>query len=274
MIDESVGVDDTSRVRGDPQARYANIRRLHIHRHLRDDGRAALSVLVPRESQAAIARQATARLEHRVQDRQGTCVVTEMATPEVCGIGTGREREFVHERLDGEHVALGSQATQRGCPHRGVRDEVLGHLLVRKRIDRQGVAVNAHFGTQRRSCRRRLERFGQQASREQVHTLCAGRWTGNVGEAVDVVRPRGDTTRFVQRGAHRHVHRRSQGLEAVLVFPRPFQQDTVARRGSGDEHRIQRGIVGTVVAVASRAGDVANLDTSRVDAQHASDDVP
>ena len=92
-------------------------------------------------------------------------------------------------------------------------------------------------------------------------------------ETVDVVRPRGDAALRVQARAHLDMHRGPQGLEAVLVLPRPLQQYAATRHGPGDQCRVQRGIVGTVVAIAACPRHVPDLDRIRIDGEHSRDDM-
>jgi len=47
------------------------------------------------------------------------------------------------------------------------------------------------------------------------------------------------------------MHGRSQGFEAVFILPRPLHQYAVTRQLPGDQCRVQRGIVGPVVAIAA-----------------------
>ena len=58
-------------------------------------------------------------------------------------IGAGRQRQLVHERFQREYIRIRTERAQRRHADRHVRQQVVDDFLLRKHVERHGVAVAA-----------------------------------------------------------------------------------------------------------------------------------
>ncbi len=83
--------------------------------------------------------------------------------------------------------------------------------------------------------------------------------------APDLVRPADDVPLGIEAARELHRHRRSVRLPLELVVAHPLQLDRVAARRARDQRRIERHVVGAVVAVAAGAFGVDAVDVRGID---------
>src|SRR5262249_48530384 len=86
------------------------------------------------------ARRPVGCLGHRL-DHRPLAWIFRMREAEFDRVDGGRGRELVHEGFDREHVGIGSKRTQRRSPDWIVYDQVMGDLVPRQVVARNGVAV-------------------------------------------------------------------------------------------------------------------------------------
>ena len=175
-------------------------------------------------------------------------------------IGIGRKREFVDEELDREHVGVGAERAQRRHPDRHRLDEVMHHALARKLVERDGVAVAAARRLRQDVRRRRLLRLGEIPARQQIVAAGLAR-PRRVGVGPDVVVPIGDAAVGSERSLGLHHHGGAERLPAELVAAHPLHPHRpAAGRGAREQRRVERDVVGAVVAVAAGAFGVDAVD--------------
>ena len=177
-------------------------------------------------------------------------------------IGSGGERQLVHEGLSCEHVGVGAQCPQRGHPDRHVLDEMVHDLLVRKLVERDRIAVAAAGRLRRRGRRTHRLRLGQIPGGE--HVRARGRLRPRrMRVAPHVVVPVDDAAFGIERGLRLHRHRGTERLPGELVVAHPLQPHRFARHRAREQRGVERDVVGAVVAVAAGAFGVDAADLRR-----------
>ena len=172
-------------------------------------------------------------------------------------------RQFVHERLDCEHVGECAQGAQRGHPHRRRGHEVGGDGDLREVVERFRVALRTGGEAAAVARRGRGERGGAVPGGKQGGVPGRAARPGAVRVAAHLVPPAQDSTVGVQFGAAGNDHRGSKRLPAVLVRARPLDQHWPLRHRHGEQGGVQRDVVGAVVAVAAGPVDVDHPDARR-----------
>ena len=82
------------------------------------------------------------------------------------------------------------------------------------------------------------------------------------------MRPVGNVALRVERSTHFHHHRRAVRLPRKFVFTHPLHSHRPARHGARQQYRVERHIVGAVVAIAARAFGMDHDDIFGRDIQH------
>ena len=137
---------------------------------------------------------------------------------------------------------------------------VVQHLEVGHGVARHRVAVGPAAGGQRR--------VDGQGQGRGLRTLAGGQQGGRAGAAgtgaVPVgpqrMPPVGDLPGGVHPGLQPHQLRGAQGAVGQLVFTRPQHAHRPAGAVQRHQHRVQRHVVGAVVAVAAGTFDVVKCD--------------
>ena len=271
LIDQAVMVHNPSGVGCDPHPfdRDGRVVRNGGFDHGRDT---ALLILVARDSHAARAVRAAGQVEDGVEHPHGARVVGQMTTPNLRWIDTRRERQFVHEGLDGEDVHLRPETAQRGGSQRRVRHRMADHPRLRKPVEGFGVAVHPGCRDRPGEGETGLEWLRQVPGSQQVHPRVCGGRPPAVGKAPDVVAPIQYATRCADIRCQVDAHRRTVGFERMFILAPPLQDDLASGQSSRNEGRIQCGIVGAVVPIASRTVDVSDGDVFGRHGKHAGDD--
>ena len=163
--------------------------------------------------------------------------------------------------FDREHVGVGAERAQRRDPDRHLRDEVVHDPLVREVVERDGVAVAA-AGRLRDAARRR------RASAARPDTRPPARWCRRslCGRIEWVLLHNSYCQSAIWPSAS------SDGLDAASTIAAPYGSQAnsssrihcsrTGRPGSGarQQRRVERDVVGAVVAVAARALGVDAAD--------------
>ena len=193
-------------------------------------------------------------LDHRPGAR-----VLHVRKPERDRVGAGRERQFVHEGFRREHVGVGAERAQRGHADRHLLDEMVHDPLVREIVERDRVAVAAAGRLRRRGRRPHLLRLGEIPGGEQVR-------------AVGRLRARGVANCSTRRSSSRRcgLRRRARPWPASPSPARRAPRRTRRRASTApapacpararEQRRVERDVVGAVVAVAARAFDMDAAD--------------
>jgi hypothetical protein len=92
-----------------------------------------------------------------------------------------------------------------------------------------------------------------------------------VGVAEQLVLPGADAAVAVDAGVEADRHGRAERLPCVLVGAIPDQRDRRTGPRHGDDGGVERGVVGAVVPVATRALDVLHDDVLGADRQDVGD---
>ncbi len=172
----------------------------------------------------------------------------------------GLLRQLVDRQLDGEDIGRRPEPAQRRGAHRRLGDEMMRNPLRRKGVKRLAVAGPRARRTDRLDRRRRWRRIWQRLGGEQI--AAAARAVG-VLAAPDFGSPVRRSPILVERRLHAHHHRRADRLEAELLVAPPAHPDRLPRRAEGDDRGVGRGIVGAVMAVATRPLRVPDDDRRR-----------
>src|SRR5882672_8173611 len=146
--------------------------------------------------------------------------VVQMTEPEFDGIDLCERRQFVHERLDGENVAVGAERAERGTPQWTLWQEMMRNPAIANFVDRHRIAVSAAV---RPRCVVRWPRImglRQALRREQLHTG-AEAGARKVRRAPDRVPPFDDCSGLVERALELHPHGRAERGPAQFVGARP-----------------------------------------------------
>ena len=98
-----------------------------------------------------------------------------------------------------------------------------------------------------------LDRNGEVPCGEQVYSRRRIAGAHAVRVAPHIVLPVDDVAGGIQSGGQPHRHRRAVGLPGELVVAHPLQLDGPFPGGARDQRRVERDIVGAVLAVAARA---------------------
>ena len=144
---DAVRVDDLAGIGGRDGADDARAPALALHLDLDREGAITGRILVTREGEAAPAavRQLDPRLPAEalggeVDDVAGARI-GEMAQAKFDRVGAGGCRQLVHEALEREDVEISAERPERRDAQRHVLDEVPDDALLRKSVERHGVAV-------------------------------------------------------------------------------------------------------------------------------------
>ncbi len=183
--------------------------------------------------------------------------ILQVAQAELHRIGARRLGELVHERLDAEDVAERAERAQRRAMHRRFAHVVVHHQAIRKVVAGDGIALSAARGQRGIGCRRALEWLRQLAGGDQ-HRLAGTSGAVRVAVAPEIVAPGDDRAARVELRLERDDHRRAVRLPGELVLARPLQADRLSAGKARQQRRIERHVVGAVVAVAARALGMAH----------------
>ena len=181
------------------------------------------------------------------------------ASRNATGSAPAGARQLVHEGLRREHVGVGAERAQRRHAHRHVLDEVMHDLLVRE-TRRAG----SRCGRRRRPAA--AARSAAPAAAARPGTRRRARWRRVVAAAASmrvaphVVVPVDDAAFGVERGLRLHRHRGAVRLPGELVVAHPLHPHRLARHRARQQRRVERDVVGAVVAVAAGAFDVDAAD--------------
>ena len=168
------------------------------------------------------------------------------------GSAPAAEREFVHERFDRKHVGVRAESAQRRRSQRTVFDESFDDARLRESVQRPRVAMDADLRPEPRRRRHTRQRLLEMPRGDEFRTFMKRHRSTDVREAPHVVRPRLYTAaRSVEVRFEVDAHRGSIRLPLMLLLPRPFQQHRAARHRACAQRRVQRHVVGAVVAVCT-----------------------
>ena len=188
-----------------------------------------------------------------------------MSKPELDRVRASRNRQLVHEALDRKHIVIGAERAHRRYPKRHLRNEVMHHMGVGECVDRDRIAIAAAFRQWNRLRRRHREGLGHMLGRQ--HAAGAAR-PHRMGIAPDLEVPVRDLAVLVERGLQLRHHGRAVRLPGMFLLARPLHAHGHAGHRVRDQRRIRRGIVGAVMAIATGALDMDQVDTRRRHLQH------
>ena len=143
-------------------------------------------------------------------------------------------------------------------------------LLVREIVERNGVAVAA-AGRLRHAFRRAVRAAARPCTRP-ASTLVPSVLSGRIEWVLlhNFVLPVGDVPVGVERCLDAHRHRRAIGLPGEFVVAHPLQPHRLVGHRARQQRRVQRDVVGAVLAVAAGAfhmdaADVLGRHLQRLD---------
>ena len=275
LIDHAVRIDDLADIDCSDRARHMRIRfqrKIDHHRHI------AVAILVLREGKAAAAGAVALRAGFPAGflggdfDHGARARVFQVAQAEFNRVAVRRRGEFVHERFDREHIADGAEPAQGRRAKRLHFDTMRHHALVRQRVNHRRIARHAAAARHRRiglraSRHRLFEIPSRQQRRHRRRRLDRYRPLA-VAVAPDLDRPVDDIAGVVEGGMHVGGHRRAVGFPRELVVAHPLHLHRAAAGRARQQHRVERDVVGAVVAVTARAFAVMDDDFFKVHLQH------
>ena len=193
----------------------------------------------------------------------GARVASRWASRKASGSSTGRRGQLVHERLDREHVEVRAERPQRRGAQRRLGQAVAGDAPRADVVDRRArcgrpAAGGRRAGRPAAAATARRGRAGGPAA-----PACAGEPGRGCGPGPARRRSSRRCRPLVEP---RRTSRSSPEPTAPsqLVGAGPAQQHRAARDRAGEQHRVEGGVVGAVVAVAAGVLDVLDHDVARV----------
>ena len=177
-------------------------------------------------------------------------------------------RELVEEGLDRKYVGEGAERAQRRGPQRHREETVARDLEGGKVVERDGVAVGAAAGRERRVRRDEAREGFFELARGKERRAIVAAGPRDMAVAPDRVAPADDLAGAVEIGLDLDRHRGAEGRAGKLVGARPLHAHRPALRRAGEEHGVERDVVGAVVAVAAGALDMLDDDPLRRQRQH------
>ena len=199
-------------------------------------------------------------------------LVADVAEPERDGIGPRRRRELVDEALVGERVLDPRRRAERAGEerrvdrlrdHAGVRDET---LLLQQVTGNRVRVVRAERRERRRARPGRREREPDQGAGRQVRRADVA-WAAATRGLEALVVPGDQVAVGVEAALDLHHHRRPVVLPDVLVAAHPLHAHRCTDR-LRHQHRVDRGGVGAVEAVAAGALLVDHVHLLVLEAEH------
>ena len=264
---EAGAIDDLPGIGGDRAALQPDLGGIR-DRDLDGHGRVGGDVLVAGERDPAPAplRAVRARrveaLGRRLDDRPGARV-GQMAQAEFDGVDARLLGELVHEGLDGEDVGIGAERAERRHPERHAAHQMLDQPLARQVVERVEISVDADMRPHRRTHHRRGQRIGKETRRKQARRadfVGSRARPHHEGVAEALMRPGDDLSAGIHARPQIHRHTGPVGLPGMLFLARPFEQHRRAGDRAGHDRRVESGIVGAVVAVATGSRGVDDTD--------------
>ena len=180
---------------------------------------------------------------------------------------SGSLGEFIHERFERKDVRHRAETAQSGRAPRRLRHEVMDDSFRCNVVEWFTVARGAAAGSLRDVDRRwNGRRIRQSLCSEQIG---AATWPTLMGAAPDFGRPIDGVTCVIHLGADLHHHRRADRFEGELLLPSPAHADRPARHPQRNHRGVGCGVVGAVMAVASRPLDMLNRDRRGIELERA-----
>ena len=195
------------------------------------------------------------QLSDLLDDRHGSRV-REVAKPELDWVGVSRGRQFVHERLDGEHVGRRAQAAHRRRPQDTRREPPNRDAVVGDPIQVPSVAIAAP-GPE-------YEVRPQELAGDQLPRVATR--SGGMCRRRDRVVPNDDVPTRVHGARTFHEHGGAFGIPPQLVFTRPLDPDWRAHC-LRQQRSVSRCVVRAVVAIATRCFGPHDVYARRVEFQ-------
>ena len=189
-------------------------------------------------------------------------------------VDAGGVRQLVHEALDREGIQEPADRPQGAGAHRQPLQRVQHDPLIGEIVDRHRVALAGRLNSRQCVDAGRLRERLVQVPRRQQGRAFLQPGPRDVRIAPELMAPVDDASGVIDRAVHGDDHRRPERRPGQFVLVRPLQPHGVAFHGAGEQHRVERRVVGRVVTVASGALHMANGDRVGRDAERLRDVQP
>ena len=137
----------------------------------------------------------------------GNCpMIGEMLQAQLSWIDASRISELVHKALDRKRVDEAADGAQRACAYRQTIENVMNHILVRKVVDWDGVALASRFASRQSIDAGRLRERRINVPRGQQRRALLQSRPRDVRIAPHLMAPIDDASRTVNRARHGHNH--------------------------------------------------------------------
>ncbi len=254
LIDHAVRIDGFTNIDRDRQSLDADV---FGALDLGDHGTIGAGVFVARKTEAITNAGSLLRLPIGAPgdgaDHILSPLIRQMTQPEGDRILAALGRQFVEERFNGKDVALRAQRPQRGGADRHGQQTMTLDLPRREIIERYRIAIGAAATGLRRIGRdiawKRICKF----SRREQRRLRRASGPRGVAVAPDAVSPADDLVLRIEIGLDLDRHRRPERRMRHLVRARPLHAHRPAAGCFCEQHRVERDVVGGIMAVAAGA---------------------